>query len=1029
MLKPKPRTFKGSFTCRWAPSDGEDGKDGVGIKSADVVFCLSTSGTTPPADNAGWVTLFKDLQLKENTYVWSCTKTVLTNGTTSYSGKQCLGASKDFVSILELYALSSSGTTAPTSGWETTYKTEQGKWLWTKNRMQWTNGSFTYTTPVCIGHFAKDGENGMDGAYTDYSYNISKNKTSKNSSTAPTDCYYSTWQDAPIATTETYPFLWMRMERKNDASDKSVRYVCVTGDKGDKGDKGDPGDNGTDGNGIASQESLFVATDKKAVATYGSVSGWSNRFPQPTEQKPCIWKCVKTTYTKKADSYSTPELVTIYQSGANGNILRNASFTDESNMEAWVTQSQYNMASGSAPIGDGGGIDTKNKLHGHNSYFDRCSGVSGAANYKDVLVQTVQHSNGGLNNIVNGLWYTLSFWAKRAVNVITLNKTVSATSYATANVYLKAGVRYAIRVQSTVSSASYPITTTVTPNGTSVASLTIKQTASGSKTDYLTPSTSGIHAIRSIVSGGTGTVISYAVDDSRDLSTYLAPSLVDTKSKIYVDGEERTPSADLGVVWSLASGWSFHTLTFKAAASLTASVKQQLFLRLDSVPHVDLWRKVWICEPKLESGMQYTGYVDSSEDLKGIPGLIVRTTEWAAGVEYHNDENLTGGIRYLDVAMVTNSKTGLVNMFQCRKTHVSTDANKPQAGVATAEWKAVNMERMPIYTPLIIADNAVLRFGQTNRILITNSKQNVQGCFGGVEDEVNGYPLWIGAVTAEKAKCKVTYEGQLYATEANISGNINATSGTFNNVTISSGKIAGFSISGNGLTNDPFTNDAYVVFRNDSKSCFAGIGGNVLPTSSGLRSVARFENNDDTNQWGLDKNIAMYLSAKNGTYNYAFVGSGNGILDGCICGIGFETVTNNKEKTVFVLNPTKSLFFFASDSSKNGGIGLPTLSSLRAFLGVSDTKEFCVAVEIVLTDVRSDGSFIYGRNTYIKGMDTDEYPTANWNQKKSKYGESGSGWVDNYFIAGYNKVILHYRNGEYMATLAQSTIQTEVHST
>lgn len=834
MQKPKPRTFKAAFTCRWAPSDGEDGKDGVGIKSADVVFCLSTSGTTPPADNAGWVTLFNNMQLKENTYVWSCTKTVLTNGTTSYSGKQCLGASKDFVSILELYALSSSGTTAPTSGWETTYKTEQGKWLWSKNRMQWTNGSFTYTTPVCIGHFAKDGENGndgqytvydfalsvygtasgcptdikdsdwktippvpttakpyvwmrirkydgsssqpyntgytrvtgesgMDGAYTDYSYNISKNKTSKNSSTAPTDCYNSTWQDAPMATTETYPFLWMRMERKNDASDKSVRYVCVTGDKGD------PGDNGTDGNGIASQESLFVATDKKAVATYGSVSGWSNRFPQPTEQKPYVWKCVKTTYTKKADSYSTPELVTIYQSGTNGNILRNASFTDGSNMEAWVTQSQYNMASGSAPIGDGGGIDTKNKLHGHNSYFDRCSGVSGAANYKDVLVQTVHHPNGGLNNIVNGLWYTLSFWAKRAVNVITLNKTVSATSYATANVYLKAGVRYAIRVQSTVSSASYPITTTVTPNGTSVAALTIKQTASGSKTDYLTPSTSGIHAIRSIVSGGTGTVISYAVDDSRDLSTYLAPSLADTKSKIYVDGEERTPSADLGVVWSLASGWSFHTLTFKAAASLTASVKQQLFFRLDSVPHVDLWRKVWICEPKLESGMMYTGYVDSAEDLKGIPGLIERTSEWVAGVEYRNDTNLTGGIRYRDIVTVTDTK-GNFEIYVCQKTHISTTSNAPKTGGDSAEWLHINNMQRPIYTPLIIADNAVLRFGQTNRMLIMNSKQKVQGCFGGVEDEANGYPLWIGGETAEKANFKVGYDGTLYANRGEFSG-------------------------------------------------------------------------------------------------------------------------------------------------------------------------------------------------------------------------------------------------------------------
>lgn len=535
------------------------------------------------------------------------------------------------------------------------------------------------------------------------------------------------------------------------------------------GDKGDPGDNGTDGNGIASQESLFVATDKKAVAAYGSVSGWSNRFPQPTEQKPYVWKCVKTSYTKKADSYSTPELVTIYQSGTNGNILRNASFTDESNMEAWVTQSQYNMASGSAPMGDGGGIDTKDKLHGHNSYFDRCSGVSGAANYKDVLVQTVHHPNGGLNNIVNGLWYTLSFWAKRAVNVITLNKTVSVTSYATANVYLKAGVRYAIRVQSTVSSASYPITTTVTPNGTSAASLTIRQTASGSKTDYLTPSTSGIHAIRSVVSGGTGTVISYAVDDSRDLSTYLAPSIVDTSSKIYVDGEERTPSADLGVVWSLASGWSFHTLTFKAASSLTASVKQQLFFRLDSVPHVDLWRKVWICEPKLESGMQYTGYVDSSEDLKGIPGLIERTSEWVAGVEYHNDSNLTGGIRYRDIVTVTDTK-GNFEIYVCQKTHISTTSNAPKTGGDSAEWLHINNMQRPIYTSLIIADNAVLRFGQTNRMLIMNSKQKVQGCFGGVENEATGYPLWIGGETAEKANFKVGYDGHIEAFDGFFSG-------------------------------------------------------------------------------------------------------------------------------------------------------------------------------------------------------------------------------------------------------------------
>lgn len=521
------------------------------------------------------------------------------------------------------------------------------------------------------------------------------------------------------------------------------------------------GEDGKDGNGIASQESLFVATDKKTVTSYSSVSGWSNRFPQPTEQKPYVWKCVKTSYTKKADSYSTPELVTIYQSGTKGNILRNASFTDSGNMEAWVTQSKYSMLSHSAPIGDGEGIDTSNKLHGHNSYFDRCSGVSGAANYKDVLVQTIHHPNGGLNNIVNGQWYTLSFWAKRAINLITINKTISATSYAIANVYLKAGIEYAISVQSTVSSASYTIATIVTLNGTSAPSLIIKQTASGRKTGYLTPSTSGICVIRSIVSGGTGTVISYAVDDSRDLSTYLAPSIVDTGSKIYVDNEERTPSADLAVVWSLTSNWSFHTLTFKAASSLTASVEQQLFFRLDSVPHVDLWRKVWICEPKLEEGMMYTGYVDSSEDLKGIPGLIERTSEWVAGVEYHDDSNLTGGIRYRDIVTVTD-KDGNFDIYMCQKTHLSTTSNAPKTGADSAEWLHVNSMR-PIYTPLIIADNAVLRFGQTNRMLIMNSAGKVQGCLGGVEDEVNGYPLWIGGETAEKANFRVGYDGTIQA--------------------------------------------------------------------------------------------------------------------------------------------------------------------------------------------------------------------------------------------------------------------------
>ena len=161
----KKRTFKAAFTCRWAPSDGKDGhngNDGVGIKTADVVFKLSTSDTQQPND-AGWVTLFSQLQLKEQTYVWSCTRIELTSGATTYTGKQCLGSSKDFVTITEQYAVGNSPTTAPTSGWGTTYTPTKELWLWTRNRMKWTNGTYTYTTAICIGYFGKDGQDGEPG--------------------------------------------------------------------------------------------------------------------------------------------------------------------------------------------------------------------------------------------------------------------------------------------------------------------------------------------------------------------------------------------------------------------------------------------------------------------------------------------------------------------------------------------------------------------------------------------------------------------------------------------------------------------------------------------------------------------------------------------------------------------------------------------------------------------------------------------------------------------------------------------------
>ncbi|WP_195393063.1 hypothetical protein [Parabacteroides distasonis] len=188
-------------------------------------------------------------------------------------------------------------------------------------------------------------------------------------------------------------------------------------------------------------------------------------------------------------------------------------------------------------------------------------------------------------------------------------------------------------------------------------------------------------------------------------------------------------------------------------------------------------------------------------------------------------------------------------------------------------------------------------------------------------------------------------------------------------------KIAGFSVSGNGLTNTPFDNDAYVIFRNDYYKCFAGIGGNILPASSGLRSVARFENEDSRDQWGLKRNIAALFSAKNGRYNHAFLGSGNGNLDGWIGGYRYSKYNLTSANTIYsgYSNLKDNNRWIIYSSVDDSGITLPKLSEVRDALGIGTSTKFCVEFTII-SDLDSRNFDIFGRNN--KKSSDNTYP---WN--------------------------------------------------
>ncbi|WAX16047.1 hypothetical protein EH802P2_00048 [Enterococcus phage EH802P2] len=153
-------------------SDGIAGKDGVGIRSTDITYAGSASGTTPPT--TGWQAQVPTVPAGQ--FLW--TKTVWTytddSTETGYSaammGKDGAKgndgiAGKDGVGIKTTvieYAVNTSGVVKPTSGWTSSVpNTPQGQYLWT--RTTWTYTDDTTEQGFTVARQGNNGQNGTDG--------------------------------------------------------------------------------------------------------------------------------------------------------------------------------------------------------------------------------------------------------------------------------------------------------------------------------------------------------------------------------------------------------------------------------------------------------------------------------------------------------------------------------------------------------------------------------------------------------------------------------------------------------------------------------------------------------------------------------------------------------------------------------------------------------------------------------------------------------------------------------------------------
>ena len=148
-----------------------------------------------------------------------------------------------------------------------------------------------------------------------------------------------------------------------------------------------------------------------------------------------------------------------------------------------------------------------------------------------------------------------------------------------------------------------------------------------------------------------------------------------------------------------------------------------------------------------------------ADGKQGIQGCIIRDSEWSsAGVQYRNDEALTSGTRYIDIALVaTDSNDVGWNCYKCKVTHNSNSGNKPGTSGGGTYWELMSNVG-PIFTSLLIAKNAKIKFLQGNQLLIQKSNGTVAAGISG-SDAGDKTRFWAGSNIPDSAPSAVNEEG------------------------------------------------------------------------------------------------------------------------------------------------------------------------------------------------------------------------------------------------------------------------------
>lgn len=177
----------------------------MSIQGVDVQYALSSSSTVAPT--TGW-TSTPPSTIPDGQYLWQRTATTTGSGT-SHSAAVCITSAdgkdgRGVEDIQEQYYLSTSSTRQTGGSWQSTCpEWVDGRYIWTRSRIEWTDGTTTYTTPVLASAINQANENASKA--TQYCWNDYEGthvSTSPNSNTGSNVLIDSTGMKVRNGTTE-----------------------------------------------------------------------------------------------------------------------------------------------------------------------------------------------------------------------------------------------------------------------------------------------------------------------------------------------------------------------------------------------------------------------------------------------------------------------------------------------------------------------------------------------------------------------------------------------------------------------------------------------------------------------------------------------------------------------------------------------------------------------------------------------------------------------------------------------------------